>query len=882
MKTDQSRKSIVLGALLHDIGKFWQRADHKYSESEVLKEFYQPDSLNVTVPLYESGYPKYAHALWTNAFLSKTRTGQKLKLNGAEDHTLANLSANHHKPNNHLEAIISVADKWSSGIDRPDEGEEGVSGYTAVKQKYKSDFIKKVQLHSIFDTIHRSYDEIDIHHSFPLTPLTIDELIFPSEEDTDSVGDDYLELWNEFYAEYNSLLNAATLSGETDFRAFMRSLCTLLKKYTWSVPSAANLLPACVSLHEHLKSTAAIALSLYDYCDSTQHIFETDEHSRITNTIQTDALLMVCVDISGIQKFIYDISSRRAAVSLKGRSFYLEILLRNILNEILTHADIDAYDCNIVYASGGKAYLILPNLDKVKLALSDLQTKISKAIYDENKEKLFVSIGHTSFRYETHFGDIIEGRQKGKKGFVNKLKTDQTELAEKYRTADNPEFDLSMLWRSVSDQAARAKNVKFKDIYMSQYVALFLDGEDFVAKAKKCSVTGEWIEGRAEYLYADKSGAVSEVVFNQIELGKKLKSGSAITYVENGQFDTIKLGQRFSISEVADRQIINGKLHLNQWPTYEQVSYGQGHLFYGGNYQPSIVDIKGHQRPKTFEELCYVEHIDREPGTEDAPKLTKLGILRMDVDNLGQIFINGLIEPSFASYATLSMMLDTFFSGMINNLQQKDDRYKNHLQILYSGGDDLFAVGRWDTVIDFATDIRVAFSAFTQRNDITLSAGIAITGAKYPIYKAAEEAGRAEKQAKNYISEEYGSKNAICLFGEAISWQTEWTEVQDMKNTLLAHLQKNSIPRSLLHTIQDLKIKKDAHRKGNGDMSYIWQSGYKLTRMMDRTKDRGSKTLIREIRDAVYHNPKHGSERYLDLIAVAARWAELINKLNKS
>ena len=44
--------------------------------------------------------------------------------------------------------------------------------------------------------------------------------------------------------------------------------------------------------------------------------------------------LFVGGDLSGIQRFLYNISSKKAAVSLKGRSFYLRQLMGNVCSEI--------------------------------------------------------------------------------------------------------------------------------------------------------------------------------------------------------------------------------------------------------------------------------------------------------------------------------------------------------------------------------------------------------------------------------------------------------------------------------------------------------------------------------------------------------------------
>ena len=46
----------------------------------------------------------------------------------------------------------------------------------------------------------------------------------------------------------------------------------------------------------------------------------------------------------------------------------------------------------------------------------------------------------------------------------------------------------------------------------------------------------------------------------------------------------------------------------------------------------------------------------------------KMGILKMDVDNLGKIFSRGLENPSISRVSTLSSFMDLFFSGYINQI----------------------------------------------------------------------------------------------------------------------------------------------------------------------------------------------------------------------
>jgi CRISPR-associated protein Csm1 len=146
-----------------------------------------------------------------------------------------------------------------------------------------------------------------------------------------------------------------------------------------------------------------------------------------------------------------------------------------------------------------------------------------------------------------------------------------------------------------------------------------------------------------------------------------------------------------------------------------------------------------------------------------ATGIDRVAALRMDVDHLGKILTRGFHPPSFSRLASFSRQLNLFFKFHLNaicrgdaqcveaplNLTQKPWRPKGRaLAIIYSGGDDLFVIGAWDEVAEFALDVDRTFRRFTGNPEITLSGGLAIQDPHFPLYHIAEEAGRAEGQAK--------------------------------------------------------------------------------------------------------------------------------------
>ena len=59
----------------------------------------------------------------------------------------------------------------------------------------------------------------------------------------------------------------------------------------------------------------------------------------------------------GIQKFLYNISSHKAAVSLKGRSDYLRQYMNDVCKSIVDAARAtNASEIDVIYSSGGKFY----------------------------------------------------------------------------------------------------------------------------------------------------------------------------------------------------------------------------------------------------------------------------------------------------------------------------------------------------------------------------------------------------------------------------------------------------------------------------------------------------------------------------------------------
>ena len=476
--------------------------------------------------------------------------------------------------------------------------------------------------------------------------------------------------------------------------------------------------------------------------------------------------LFVGGDLSGIQRFLYNISSKKAAVSLKGRSYYLRQLMENVCDDIKQAAEANgAKTTEVIYSSGGKFYLLTDNTPQIVQAVESCAMQAKQKLWNEHKGQLGLSISHLAFNENSDGTVDCQDAPKQKPGY---------------------------LWKVVNAEFAHQKSQKFKNLLTESFQDFF-EPIPVGGKPKVCAVTGiespdcvkMTADGKDEEMYVLPS------VRQQIQLGEELRRQEGF---------------------------------------------------------------------KTFEEYA---------GD------TNLGILRMDVDGLGKRFITGF--DSISQYKAFSKRLVDFFEEETSKIQQ-EPIFKPYLNIIYAGGDDLFVVGRWDKVIDFAERIRQETKERFGRDGISISGGIAIVQPKFPISKAAELAGETEDAAKHFHD---GEKNAFCMLGKTVSWEQEFDYVKSFKQQFVTLIKEYDLSKGILHKLMLYSSIADRNKvlrkEGKAeDFSYIWHISYYLTRYMKRYESNSTVCdFCRSLRDKEID---YRNGRKLELIALAARWAELILK----
>ena len=292
--------------------------------------------------------------------------------------------------------------------------------------------------------------------------------------------------------------------------------------------------------------------------------------------------------------------------------------------------------------------------------------------------------------------------------------------------------------------------------------------------------------------------------------------------------------------------------------------------FYGGNRFNN----------NTFEEMCENKNFHR------------LGVLRMDVDNLGTIFQSGIAREwaTLSRYSELSRSFDYFFSGYINAIQQMND-FREKSFIVYSGGDDLFVVGDWSAMINFAQTIRSDFQKFTCHNDaFSISGGVAIVPDKFPIMKGAEESAVEEGNAKSHHCQEL-TKDSISFMDFPMNWNEEYVKIRELKDMIVEYINDKKIEKSFISKVMMhwTSAKFRNHKMTN--VKTLWMMTYDLSRLASRIKDAyaNAKQFVNKCkldgcsRTNTSVNGQDIKTDYhpLEIWAFASRWAELELRTDK-
>lgn len=795
----------ALAGLLHDVGKVEQRAqDAPWNPPEGFSPEGQP-----------------VHARWTEYFIQHSVP--------AAYHRPALQGVYHHRPeaspaaDRRLGWVVSLADKLSAG-ERADVEPAGPGNHPPQ------------QMVSIFDRVGAYRDQPGLaYHYLPLSELKLErEALFPAGQASP----------NDTRRAYEALrdrLREEARNDPGDAETYLENLLGAFQRNAWSIPSAYYHSVPDVSLYDHARMTAALAVCLDELpeekierlVEAVRADFNDSATTEQRTALNSPVALLVGGDISGIQSFIYTLSSRRAAQTLRGRSFYLQLLNEAILRYVLRELGIPL--SNVIYAGGGHFYLLAPLSAAEKLP--NLQRQITRILLKHHGIGLYMALGWAEVP-------------------ASGFKIGQ----------------FSHAWDRMHAALRRVKQQKYQEL-----------GEDLKEvfrvqphggnQEKLCSVCGEEKEDCQPLVEAgEDDGRICGLCASFFEAFGRRLPDAAYALLTLGAPQPREAGSALDVL----------------------AEFGLGVQFYDANRRllPDGAALAHARRgvlwalddPKGWPEVSLpvarglrytvnrVPHETFDELQKKAHGMKRLGVLRMDVDDLGMLFRVGFGEgakniATVARLSTLSFQLSVFFEGWVKRICEEVS--KDQVYAVYSGGDDLFLIAPWHLVPGLARKIAEDFAAYASANpDVHISGGVAFIHGKYPVYQAAEDAHEALEQAK-----QRPGKRSVTFLGEAWHWD-ELVALEHRFTTLVQIVQELGGPHSLLQVLQRLADLYQS-RRGGGNRPlwgpWMWLGDYQLKRMVEQAK---SKPGLQAALEEIYHelSPLY---RNLPLWGKAARWAQL-------
>lgn len=818
---------IYIAALLHDIGKFIERAKDKNIQQEAYT-YYQQKVVS----------KNYAHRRYSAWLIDKFKD----RKNFLGDEAIKTLILWHHKGDENdcedyesinkksvLLKLLRIADDLASSERRENPELESVDYFLA-------------KLHSPFQNIEiKINNEIKrVNNNFYLNKhkLTMGKKAgFPDNENVDSTNK-YSELVTHFLNEFENIEDEV-------------ALLYLMEKYLVNVPAQTpveingeqKLFKPDINLFDHSRSVAAIAVCLYLE-------YENGSWKNKDKLILTDKyyeqdldppILLINGNLSGIQDFIFDVKSEKAAQKLKGKSFFIQLLTDVCVNYIIDHLELK--QANILYNGGGNFFILAPAYTESKL------TTITKQIVSVlNNLNIYIAFGSTrvGLKSFSDFSEIFSSVTK--ETSKNKLQKFKQLNWEKVFEPINQKLNEDEFYKKLTEELScnemMIRSYRHNE-KISEYQKPFID-----------------LNYAVEFHSEPSEISYESIVFNTTDFARKYK------------------GFRFAVKDLPiwNEKNIQEFLKLNELNEFKFNTEGENKIF-----SNSII---------SFERLAQFAYF--ETGTE------KLGILKMDIDNLGKLFSEGLPKEfeyktkdgeikkesfrTISRIASLSRAIKWFFEGYINTLINLPV-FKDRLYVVFSGGDDFFVVGSWNTVFVFAEKVRNDFCEFVCNHPaITLSAALLVVDDKYPVSRFAAIAEERLHQAK-YESD---SKNSINVFDTVISWE-DFYQARLLKEKLVELVNltgKRAIIEKIRKSTKGFEKIKSKAELGKVEIKKVWRLAYYLREMFN-PKEKDEKNLkikriveeiVRQYEELVF-KALNGESISIKIFPIAARWAEFETKL---
>jgi len=779
---------IAFGALIHDVGKFVQYA-------EDIPEDYKNNNKALYQPIHQNQYT-HSHALFTAHFLESFQKHipeafwQDRDSKDPSAGSLINLAAMHHKPEHPLQWIIAEADRLSSGIDR-DEFPEG-------KPIPPSDAVK-TRLIPIFETLFRQdYETASSEHfkwRYRLREISA-ETIFPiklnGEQSTKKKEheEDYKNLYRDFTDKIKALKH------KKQPLLWLQHFDSLYRLYTSFIPSArVGRIIHDVSLYDHSRTTAALAVGLFRYHEETNTLKEEAIRNR-----SEKKFLIVSGDFYGIQNFIFSAGGEERGYRskiLRGRSFTVSLLTELAAKMICDELGLSFL--SVFMNAGGKFHLIAHNTEDSLKKLRKIEDKINKWLIDAYLGECAIGITCTEASPEEFLNGSLE------KLWDRHLKRMEEKKFNR--------FDLHLFGGVFKGFLDRFRNDLYRPlcpICGKRPSSESVENDNIIAKpnerASACELCRDHVLIGAKIVRGQRIAIIKDN--SEGDLKKPLFGTYQLKFVDADE-DTLpekEIEAFWDVNVRADGSLPTDVtlVPLNGYvPVYEESDLDDDRILAGDRTEETkieLIDMIKKGIPKTFYHIA-IKALSWGSDKKELYGIDALGVLKADVDNLGAIFGCGFQGRRFtlSRMATLSRSLNNFFAIYLPYaLRRAENRNFRDIYTVFAGGDDLFLIGPWKAIRDASLFIYKKFREYTCHHEkVHLSAGITIHKPSTPVDVIAEKAEESLGEAKG------AGRDRITMFDKTVSWNEFEKLTKEIMPKVSNWLEYGLISKSLIYRICD-------------------------------------------------------------------------------
>jgi CRISPR-associated protein Csm1 len=542
-------------------------------------------------------------------------------------------------------------------------------------------------------------------------------------------------------------------------------------------------------------------------------------------------------DLSGIQDFIFNVKSEKAARVLKARSILIQVL-SEFAEKHLTQKLKGSWEG--LYNGGGSFYGKLSfegDLEKLRQEIKTIEWDINQNCY---KEDIYIVLSAVPFYsdFSKTWGEINYQSEVDKLGPFSSKNAFSPFLPYEY-DAETSQKGLKGFAHFLPKKEAEITNAYQLEFHVYEKAADFLGSKlaltDFTASKdyfenKIHNKLPEWREALFNNPYYQEQ--IQDYNQKEKETSEHIREGHIIDY---------KFLAKFAYERTGTNKLAVLKMDVDNL----------GLIFHYMTNEQTAKRISDH-----FSEFFSIE-------------------------------LNRLLD-------------DCMISGNYPEQEDIPYKFRDNIYTIFAGGDDSIFVGGWDAILKWAQKVQESFkpvaeevkgiiqdSGISINLPITLSAGIVFLDPTYPVIRFADLSEDAIGKAKSFryfneINLSRPQKNKVTIFNQCLSWE-EYQAAGELAKKLQDWVTENKESRSLLERIKNSAsgFEKLQKRAIQGDLAgpqvaklfYFVRNRKEAKAIVADFIESYSNDLIKAFVNKEPTNPM----KY----PIAARWAEFLTRKNK-